>query len=341
MEIDISIDGKSGIPHRGAGPAKIPGMSAEHDFEVVVAGAGVAGLSAALFAARCGRSTAIVAPLPGGPLLSVTKIEDFPGFPEGVAGYELCPALQEQAEAAGAEFRMGEVERLEQLDAGWRLGTTAGDVTGATLILATGSEPKTLDVPGAERFAGHGISHCASCDAPLLRDKSAAVVGGGDSALLESLELADHLERVVILHRGPAFSAMGVLQQRVLESPKIEVRFDTVVEEVLGGDKLEGVRISSNGSDETLEVEGLFVYIGATPRTGFLQSLLTLDDEGRVPTDARLRTELPGLFAAGDIRSDSAAQAVAAAGDGASAAMFAHEYLAERVWPAAAAVASA
>src|SRR5581483_9263685 len=177
------------------------------DYEVLVAGSGVAGLTAGLFAARHGRSTVVLGSQPGGALLSITRIDDFPGFPEGVAGYDLGPILQEQALAAGAEFSMSELDGLRQVGGGWEALRAEGPVTARTVILATGTEPRALGLPGEERFAGRGISHCASCDGPLHRQNVVGVVGGGDSALLEALELAQFAEGVVVLHRGSELRA--------------------------------------------------------------------------------------------------------------------------------------
>lgn len=307
------------------------------EYEVAVAGGGLAGLTAALFAARCGRSTVVLSSVPGGPLLSVTRIEDFPGFPDGVAGYELVPLVQDQALAAGAVFEMAELEGLEPADGGWSLATEAGELRAGAVIVATGSTPRELGVPGEERLTGHGISHCASCDGPLYRDRVVGIVGGGDSALQEALELAEHVREVFVFHRGTAFSAQETYRQRVLESSRITIRYQTVVEEILGEEAVAGVRAQdlATGGIADVELAGLFVYIGTVPRTELLRDLLPLDDHGRVPTDGWMRTELPGLLAAGDVRSESAAQAVAAAGDGATAALAAHSYLAGGSWRAA------
>lgn len=305
------------------------------DFEIAVAGGGLAGLTAALFAARCGRSTVALTGGPsGGPLLSIERIEDFPGFPEGIPGYELLPLVQEQAAGAGTEFQMTEVESLEAAGDGWSLTTGRGELRAGAVIVATGSRTRELGVPGEERLTGRGISHCASCDGPLYRDRVVAVVGGGDSALQEALALAAHAQEVIVFHRGPAFSAQQTYRQRALESPRISVRYRTIVEEILGEQAVTGLRTRDLATGEVahVEVAGLFVYIGAVPLTGFLPDRLQLDDRGRVPTDSWMRTELPGLLAAGDVRSESAAQAVAAAGDGATAALAAHRYLTDRSW---------
>jgi thioredoxin reductase (NADPH) len=313
------------------------------DVDVLFAGAGLAGLTAGMFSARYGRQTTILTGgVPGGPLLSVTKIEDYPGFPEPVAGFELCPAVQEQAAAAGAAFRMDELEGLELEGDTWIAATTSGPVRARAVIVATGSRPRPLDVPGEEVLAGKGVSHCASCDGPLFRERVAAVIGGGDSALQEALELAEHVGEVVVFHRGASFTAQDAYQRRVLESPRIQVRFGVVIEEILGEGAVEGVRVrtTETGDVEVVELAAVFPCIGAVPRTAVLADVATLDADGRVPTDGGMRTDARGIFAAGDIRRDSAAHAVAVAGDGATAAASAHAYLDDGAWPGRAAAAT-
>jgi thioredoxin reductase (NADPH) len=307
-------------------------------YEIVVVGAGLAGLTAGLFAARQGRSTLVLeSTAPGGHLLNVHRIEDYPGFPEGVAGYELCPLVQEQAATYGAEFRLAEVERLEADDAGWRLAASDGVLRARAVIVASGSEPRALGVPGEARLLGRGVSHCASCDGPLYRGRTVAVVGGGDSALQEALTLTEYAARVLVLLRGPTLSAQHTYQQRALDHPAVEVRYGTTVQEIFGAQAISGIRVrdAATGAESQLELAGVFVYVGLAPRTAFLQHLDVLDQDGRVPTDARMRTPLPGLFAAGDVRADSAAQAITAAGDGATAALAANRYLADGAWPGA------
>jgi thioredoxin reductase (NADPH) len=203
------------------------------------------------------------------------------------------------------------------------------------VIVATGSHPKALGVPGESEFVTRGVSHCATCDGPFYEGQVVGVVGGGDSALQETLTLINYASQVIIFHRGEAFSAQQAYQQRVLSHPKISVRHNAVVEEILGDDAVTGVRVRDAATGETsvVEVAGVFVYVGSEPNTAILKGILALDKDGRVPTDVWMQTERPGLFAAGDVRSDSAAQAIASAGDGATAAIAAHQYIAGRDWP--------
>ena len=307
------------------------------DFDVIVAGGGIGGMTAALHAARAGRATLVLGGrAPGGLLLSIETIEGVPGFPEGVPGYDLCPMLQEQAEEAGAEFRMEELASLQPSAEGWRLSTGEGEpeLQARAAILATGARLKQLGVLGEERLQGRGVSHCASCDAPLLRDRVVGVVGGGDSALQEALTLAESVGEVILLHRGEELDGQATYVQRVLEHPKITIRYRSVVEEILGDEKVAGVRARDLATDavEELELGGVFVYVGLAPNSEFLEGRLELDAEGRIATDAAMRTELPGVLAAGIVRRGSLGQAAISAGDGANAAKAAHRYLQTGEW---------
>jgi thioredoxin reductase (NADPH) len=304
-------------------------------FEVIVAGGGIAGMTAALHSARAGRSTlALAGNAPGGLLLSIEKIEGVPGFPEGVPGYDLCPMLQEQAEEAGADVRMQEVTALEPADDGWRLTADDEALHAKVVIFATGARLRHLGVPGEERLQGRGVSHCASCDAPLLRDKAVGVVGGGDSALQEALTLAEQASEVIVLHRGEHLDAHATYRRRAEEHPNITLRYQTVVEEILGDENVGGVRIRDLSSDATdeLELAGVFVYVGLDPNTELLPDRLELDEERRIATDQTNRTDQPGLLAAGYVRRGALGQAAISAGDGANAAKSAHRYLQTGEW---------
>jgi thioredoxin reductase (NADPH) len=302
------------------------------DYDVIVIGSGVAGLTAGLFAARHGLSTLVMeSNIPGGHLISIEKIEDFPGFPDGVSGYELCPNLQRQASDNGAEFQRAEVVRLEAQESFWSVATEEEQHRARAVIVATGSTLKHLGVPGEEKLMGRGASHCASCDGPLYNGQTVGVVGGGDSALQEALTLTNYTERVMVFHCEENFSAQDTYRQRALSNPKIFPRYRTTVEEILGDNVVTGVRVRDMASGEISQVElpGLFVYVGLQPNTAILQNHIKLSDSGHVPTDNWMKTERPGLFAAGDIRQDSAAQAITSSGDGATAAIAAYRYIKE------------
>ena len=303
------------------------------DYEIAVAGGGPAGLTAALFAARHGRSTVLLDSLGvGGAILNTERVEDFPGFPEGVPGFELAPRMQEQVMDAGGAFAMSEVRRLESRGDDWSLVTDDGDIGAAAVIVATGSRFRKLGVPREEEFEGRGLSTCASCDGPLYQERLVAVCGDGDSALLETLELVGHGVRVVLLHPGETLVGQETYRRRVEDSAQVELRHRTILEEILGDGEVEGIRVRDvgTGASSTLPVAAVFANVGRVPNTSMLEGVVALDEHGHVRTDIWMRTERAGLFAAGDVRADAAGQAISAAGDGATAAVAAHRYLADR-----------
>ena len=306
-------------------------------YDVVVAGGGIAGLTAGLAAAERGRRTLVLTGmLLGGNLLSIEHIEGWPDAPDGIPGYELCPTVQEQASAAGAEFAMEEVTAVARDGDIWNVTAGGSAYAARAVIVATGAGFRHLGVEGETRLVGRGVSHCASCDAPLLRGKRVAVIGGGDSACQEALTLAGAASQVTVLTHGDALRAQGSFRDRVEAAPNIEIRYNAEVQEILGNSTVAGIRVAEmpSGATVDLEADGVFVYIGLTPNTGFLADQLTLDAEGQVPVDARMRTELPGLFAAGLARSGAAGRAAASAEDARIAAEAAENYFAGNGWRA-------
>jgi thioredoxin reductase (NADPH) len=299
-------------------------------YDIVVAGGGVAGLTAGLTAARLGRSTLVLAGVvPGGQLLTIERIDGYPGFPEGVAGYELCPALQEQADAAGAEVVALELATLTKANGSWRIATDEGETDARAVIAATGARFRQLGVPGEDRLLGRGISTCASCDGPLLGGATAAVVGGGDSALQEALTLAETADRVIVVHRGDELDAQASYRRRVEEHPAIEIRYRTTAEEILGTERVEGVRAreATTGAVEELAVTAVFPFVGLEPNSGPFAVHVALDDRGAVRTNESLAAA-DGVFAAGVVRAGAAGRAAAAVGEGAAAGIAADAYLA-------------
>jgi thioredoxin reductase (NADPH) len=294
-------------------------------YDIVVAGGGIAGLSAALAAARLGRRTLVLAgDVLGGNLLSIEKVEGYPGFPEGVPGYELCPLAQAMAAEAGAEFEMLPLLRLEGAFPEFRLFSAEGELAAKSVIVATGAGPRKLGVPGEERLVGKGVSHCASCDGPMLGDATVLVVGGGDSAMQESLTLAAYVRRVILLVRGKALGGQPAYRSRVLAERRIEVRYGAEVAEIEGEAAVSGARLVSG---ERLDAQAVFTYIGLAPNTGFLREFMPLDASGRIATDASMATVKAGIFAAGLARAGSPGRAIASAGEGAAAAFAANEHL--------------
>jgi thioredoxin reductase (NADPH) len=301
-------------------------------YDTIVVGGGVAGLTAGLFTARRGLSTLVlVSAIPGGQLATIDRVDDFPGFPSGIPGYELGPAIQEQAMLAGAELSSAEAHTLGRDADGWHLGTVEGDLDARTVIIASGSRPRELGVPGEERLRGRGVSHCASCDGPLLVDRPVVVVGAGDSGLQEALTLAGFAKDVLVVHRGPEPVAQAALRVAAAANSRIRFRPRSTLDEILGDERVTAVRLrdTERGAVEEVEAAAVFVYIGLEPNTEWLRGALDLDENGRIPTDAWMRTAQPGLFAAGDLRTDSAGAAITAAGDAATAAIAASRYLSD------------
>jgi thioredoxin reductase (NADPH) len=290
----------------------------------------VAGLTAAMFAGRYGLKTIVVEQLgAGGQIINAERIDNFPGFPDGLAGHELGPLLHQQAEAAGAEFVLDTVEKLETSGIDHIVHGASEHLRARAVIIAAGSALRPLGVPGEQKFLGKGVSHCATCDGAFFAGRDVGVVGGGDSALDEALVLAEHAARVKIFHRGAELDAQRVLRNRVAADDKIEVVLQTIVEEIVGESAVTSVRLRevANGRMRAEAVDGVFVYVGLEPNTAFLRGVLALDGAGHIETDINMRTSLAGVFAAGDIRAHSVAQLAAAAGDGATAAISAFRYL--------------
>ncbi|HEX8967161.1 MAG TPA: NAD(P)/FAD-dependent oxidoreductase [Chloroflexota bacterium] len=298
------------------------------DYDLLIVGAGLAGLTAALYAARFGLRTAVVEHMAaGGQVLNVEKIENFPGFPQGIAGFDLGPLVQEQAEAAGAQFVMDTATGLETDGQTRVLHCEGADLRARAIILATGSTLRSLGVPGEVDFLGKGVSHCASCDVPFFIGKDVCVVGGGDSALDEAAVLAAQVANVTIVQREPEFTAQHAAIERIAAMANVQTLFNTEVVEIGGGETVTSVRLRGDGTSRALDVAGVFIFVGLEPNTAFVRGAVDLDPAGHVKVDAYLQTSLPGVFAAGDIRQASARQLVAAAGDGASAAVAAARYL--------------
>ena len=308
----------------------------EQTYDLAIVGGGAAGLTAGLYACRAGLKTVLFESLmTGGQVINAENIENFPGFPDGISGAEFGPLLQEQATRYGLEIRLGEVTALRPESQFWAIELYGGLERARAVIYAAGSTLRKLGVPGEQDLEGAGVSYCATCDGPFFQGETVGVVGGGDSALDEALVLTEFASNVVVFHRGNELGAQQVLRDRVAANPKIEVRYNITVDEVLGGGAVEGISTTDVDSGETSRVDlsGLFIYVGLDPNSSCLDGLLELDGGGHVPTDVWMRTPLPGLLAAGDVRQGSAAQLVASAGDGATAAIAAQRYVKGAAWP--------
>ena len=304
-------------------------------YDAVIIGGGVAGLSAAIHAARSGlRCLLVERMMPGGQIFNATHIENMPGIVEPVSGVELSELLHDQAAQACVEIALSEVTALEPDGSYWLVRKYDGDIRAKTVIIAAGSSFKKLGLDREDELYGSGISNCASCDGPLFTEQVVGVVGGGDSALDEALALTEFASRVIIFHRDAALNGQAVLQQRVHADPKIEIRSNTEVSGLLGNATLEAVstRHTEEGETSQVDLAGLFVFIGLEPNTDFLDGVVPLDTAGHVETDIWMRTPTKGIFAVGDIRQDSAALLASSAGDGATAAVAAKRYIDAGDW---------
>lgn len=302
-------------------------------YDLTIVGAGPAGLTAGIYAARGGLKTAIIElAMPGGQAASTEKIENYPGFPEGIGGYELMNAFHRQALSFGVEFIFEEVKSLKLQGEIKEVITDNKSIQSKSVIIAAGSKPRPLGVSGEDTFHGRGVSYCATCDGAFFKGKKVIVVGGGDAALEEGNYLTKFAEQVTIIHRRTIFRAAKIVVERAEKNPKITFELNCVVEEILGIDKVEGVRIKNVISDSEIreiKADGVFIYVGTKPNDKFLNAELNVTKQGYINTDTQLQTNIPGVFAAGDIRNTSLRQVATAVGDGALAAFQAEKFLSE------------
>ena len=298
--------------------------------DVAVVGAGPAGLTAALYAARAGRSVRICErATPGGQAATTWRVDNYPGAPE-VNGADLVQKMADQATGFGAQYAFLDVERFEPGDGVHRLHAQGGMLEARTVIIATGAAPRQLRVPGEDKLLGRGVSYCATCDGAFFRDVPVAVVGGGNAALEEAEFLTRFASKVYIVHRREHFRADRWVQEHVLAHPKIETVTPYTPREILGDDAVTGMLLDRRGGTECRElpVQAVFVFVGYRPRTEFLTGVLDLSETGYVRTGPDLAASVPGVFAAGDCRENLVKQIVVAAGEGAAAAVAADRYLA-------------
>lgn len=301
-------------------------------YDVVISGGGPAGLTAGLYASRANLNSLLIEKgLVGGQIANAERVENYAGFPEGINGFELGQLMHQQATKHGLKTLMAEVTGIELQGEQKIIRTSEGDFIAKAVIIASGSERQKLGVPGEEEFAGKGVSYCAICDAAFFREQPVVVVGGGDTAITEALHLARFASRVTVIHRRDQLRSGRILQEKAFAQPKIEFRWDSIVEKIEGGDLVKGIRLRQvkTGEESALDVAGIFISIGLRPNTEYLKGILTLDVTGLIITDEKMETEIPGIFAAGDVRHNSARQAITAAGDGATAAIYAEKFITE------------
>ncbi len=296
---------------------------------MAIIGGGPAGLSAGLYTSRAGLKTLLVERgIFGGQIVNAQMVENYPGFPEGISGIKLSSLMQQQASKYGLETLTDEIIRLA-LGQPYLIFTSDSRIEAAAIIIAAGSEYHKLGVAGEERLLGHGVSYCATCDGFLFRDREVAVVGGGDTAITDALELSQHARKVYVIHRRDQLRAGQLLQQRAFAQPKLEFIWDTVVEEIAGAQAVNTLKLGNvkTGQLSTLKVAGVFIAVGLKPNSQCFADIVELNETGQIVTNEFMATSVPGIFAAGDIRSNSVRQIATAVGDGATAAMSAFRYL--------------
>ena len=306
----------------------------EHIYDMVIVGGGPAGYTAALYAARSGLSTVVLEKLSAGGQMALTEqIDNYPGFAEGIDGFTLGERMQQGAERFGAVTELAEVCRAELSGAVKVLDTGDEVFRGRTVVIATGAVPRTLGVPGEEELVGRGVHYCAACDGAFYRDKTVAVVGGGNSAAADALTLSRIARKVYLIHRRDSLRATKVYHEMLMSAPNVEFCWNSTVSALQHGERLTGLRLREvqTGAERDIACDGVFVSVGRVPATELFREELTLDESGYIVADESTRTRLPGVFAVGDVRTKALRQVVTAVADGAVAVHYAEAYLAERL----------
>lgn len=299
-------------------------------YDVVIIGGGGSGLTAALYTSRAKLSTILLEKLtPGGQIALTDLVENYPGFPEGITGGEISKRMEDQAKRYGTEIAYLEVKSIAKKEGLFEIAAGDKKITARSVILACGASFRMLGVPREKELTGRGVSYCATCDGAFFKEKEILVVGGGDSALQEGIFLTRFAKKVTVVHRRDKLRASPILQDRARQNPKIDYLWDTVVDRIEGEKKVEGVVLKSSKDGQTREhrTDGVFVFIGHEPNTGFLNGFVELDSHGYVKTGPSLAASVPGVFAAGEIREGAVKQLVSACGEGCEAALAAQAYL--------------
>jgi thioredoxin reductase (NADPH) len=300
--------------------------------KVLVLGAGPAGLSAALYAARAELSPVVLTGMQlGGQAALTHTIENYPGFPEGVGGAQLGELFQKQAEHFGAKIEYDLANEVDFSQRPYLVKTDSGEYTAETVIISTGASPNHLNIPGEVELTGRGVSYCATCDGWFFKDKKVVIVGGGDSAFEEALFITRYASSVTLIHRREEFRAGTLLQKRAKDHPKMNFILNTVVTDVLGTDKMEALRLKNvnTGEESIFEADGLFIFIGHTPNTQMFEGKLEMSDLGYIKVNDKMETNIPGVYAAGEAADPHFRQVITSAGMGAAAAIQATRYLEE------------
>ena len=302
-----------------------------HVYDMLIIGGGPAGYTAALYAARAGMDVIVLEKLSAGGQMALThQIDNYPGFPDGIDGFELGERMQQQAERFGAKTEYAEVNEMNLSANPKVVETSEGTFLGKTVVLATGANPRPLGIDGESKFANRGVAYCAACDGPFYKGKTVAVVGGGNSAVADALLLSRIAEKVILIHRRDSLRATKVYHKALEEAENVEFRWNNTVTELLGDSKLSGIRIQNvhSGETEELPLDGLFISIGRQPVTDLVKEQLVLDKNGYVVADESTQTTIPGVYAIGDVRTKALRQVVTAIADGAIAVHGAEEFLA-------------
>jgi len=300
------------------------------EYEIVILGGGPAGLTAGLYAARYGlKSILIERGMYGGKIVNASHVDNYPGFPLGINGMELGQQMYDQAMRFGLKTETADVTGITRSDGSFEISTDGEKYAAKAVIIATGSYDRKLGVEGEDRLTGRGISYCATCDGFLFKNMLVAVVGGGDTALADALELTEHAKGVFIIHRRDHLRGSDVLQRIVLTHPKIKMIWNSQIESIVGEQKLRQLNLINNktSAKSTLDIDGLFVAVGQVPNSDIVKGLAEMDESGNIVTNELMCTSVNGLYAAGDIRKNSARQVVTAVGDGATAAKSAYRYV--------------
>ncbi|MDY0323580.1 MAG: thioredoxin-disulfide reductase [Candidatus Carbobacillus sp.] len=298
-------------------------------YDVAIVGAGPAGMTAAVYTSRANMKTLLIERgIPGGQMANTEDVENYPGY-DHILGPDLSNKMFEHAQKFGAEYVYGDVTAVEDHGHFKRIQTLDGHYDARALIIASGAEARKLGVPGEDRLSGRGVSWCAICDGAFFKDRDLVVVGGGDSAVEEAVYLTRFAKKVTVVHRRDAFRAQKILQERLFANEKIDVIWNHVVDEIVGEKRVEGVvvRDVQSGEKKTLSVQGVFIYVGMDPLSKPFLDLGITNDAGYIVTDELMRTRIPGIFAAGDVREKTLRQIVTATGDGAIAANSAQQYV--------------
>lgn len=299
-------------------------------YDLIIVGGGPAGLTAGLYGARAGLNSLLLEKLaPGGQVLTTDRVENYPGFPDGISGFELIDRMKTQTEHFGLTIQNEEVTGLELSEDKKIVITHKEKIETKTLILTCGAAPRKMGIDGEDIFTGKGVSYCATCDGPFYRDQEVAVIGGGDTALEEAIFLTRFVSRIYLIHRRDRLRAIKLLQDRAMADEKIALVWDTVPVKIMGENIVEGIELKNVKTGEVTqkEIQGVFVFIGNNPNTDLVKGMVKLDEKGFIITDEKMETSVPGLFAAGDIRSKPLRQIATAVGEGATASFSAEKYL--------------